>query len=155
MKLLFIIFGCLLLIQSNVAQQQVRTEEIETVAFCTLVASPNLYEGKLVRTTAIFAFGGEDHLVLYCPACFLKGVLRPDFSESFDRRTKGKYKNMISRQKNANGSVKVEMVGRLRNSHFEIEYFETADFLTNQFQFPDRLSESDKAKVNCEPRSNK
>jgi hypothetical protein len=133
-------------VKNNVSQKA----GIETVDFCELITNPDSYEGKTVRTIAIYAYGGEDFTVLYCPQCYTKGTLRPYFSDLFETKTKAKIANKLSRQKQSGGTVKIVFVGKFHTHSFAIEYIETAKYISKEFNFPDRLSKKTKRKIKCE-----
>lgn len=150
------LFGILLLLIQVVFLKEVKSQnktnqvnQIETVEFCNLINNPNKYEKQLIKTLAIFAYGGEDFTVLYSPQCYLEGILKPYFAEIFESQTKSKYVNTISRQKHSSGTVRVVLVGILDSRQFQIHYIENAKYISKESHFPDRLSSKTKEKLNC------
>jgi hypothetical protein len=133
-------------VKNNVSQK----DSIETVDFCELITNPDSYKGKTVRTIAIYAYGGEDFTVLYCPQCYTKGILRPYFTDLFETKTKPKIASKLSRQKQSSGTVKVILVGIFHAHSFAIDYIETATYISKEYNFPDKLSTKTKRKVKCE-----
>ena len=64
---------------------------VRTVSFCDMLRDPQLYDKQVIRLEAIFTRGGEDWVAIYCPACSTdQNLLKPGYSESFDRLTNSK-----------------------------------------------------------------
>jgi hypothetical protein len=64
--------------QNRAARTKVSTSpaaKILTVPFCELVRNPARYDQLVVRTTALYRFGGEELSELYSPACQTKDSL--------------------------------------------------------------------------------
>lgn len=153
MKIILFICILFLFIDSGMGQNDNVKNSIEAVDFCELITNPDSYEGKIVRTIAIYAYGGEDFTVLYCPQCYTKGTLRPYFTDLFATKTNPKIANKLSRQKQSSGTVKVILVGRFHAHSFAIDYIETATHISKEFSFPDKLSTKTKQKVRCEEKN--
>jgi hypothetical protein len=155
MKLLLSVCVFFLLAQISIAQKNIIDDKkspeskIETVDFCELIINPTKYEGKTVRTVAILAYGGEDFIVLYCPKCYLTGVIKPVFTASFELKTKRKVVNKLSVQKHSSGTVKVVLIGKLSTQRLFIDSVEKATYISKEYHFPDRLSSKVKQKVDC------
>lgn len=131
--------------------------EVQTVDFCELLGSPQLYDQKIVRTRAIFRYGGEDTSDLYCPGCSGAGWgrVRPSFDESYETYTKPEVVAKLSRQKHSSGTVKVVIVGKFYSGPdgghgFHIQRVERAEYISKDYQLP--TSDSPKAlrRLRCE-----
>lgn len=130
--------------------------EIQEVDFCDLLANPLAYDNKVVRTTAIFSYGGEDSVDLYCPECFARGTARPFFSRSFESCTKPKAVEALSRQKHSSGTVKVVLIGTFyKERQLQIECLEQAAYISKEYHLPDRLSAKTLRQISCRPSSTK
>lgn len=134
---------------NNISQQ----DSIETVGFCELITDPDSYEGKTVRTTAIYAYGGEDFTALYCPECYTIGTFRPHFTDFFEKNVKTKIANKLSRQKQSSGSVRIIFVGKFHGRTFSIDSIETATYISKEFYFPDKLSTKTKCRAKCKEKN--
>jgi hypothetical protein len=117
--------------------------EVPTVDFCELLGNPDLYHQKVVRTAAIFRYGGEDTSDLYCPNCLGAGWgwVRPLFDESYYSCTRPKLTAKLSRQKHGSGSVKVVVVGKFIEGQggghsFQIQCVERAEYISKDYQIP-------------------
>lgn len=140
---------CVLGQSADSANKNSKERKIETVDFCQLIENPNLYEGKEIRTVAIYAYGGEDFIVLYCPQCYKAGTLEPFFTDLYETRTKPKIAKKLSRENHSSGTVKVIITGKVQKYGFYIDYVEKADYISREFYFPDRLSPKSLEKANC------
>lgn len=156
MKIIFLTMIIMVSIQNLLGQktasnsQILRDSEIETIDFCELVSKRNDVERKKVRTAAIFAYGGEDFSVLYCPQCY-KGnnTLQPIFTEMFETLSKPKVVSQLSRQKRPSGSFVVTLIGTLSGHQFLIDYVERARYISKDYYFPDRLSIEVNRRTKC------
>lgn len=126
------------------------SSEIATVDFCDLLRNPQVYDQKVVRTRAIYRYGGEDLSNLYCPHCLNAGSMRPTFADS--GCTKPSVEAKLSVQKHSDGTVRVVIVGQFdgRLSNIVIRCVERADYLTKDSHLPDRLSPKDRKRVHCD-----
>ncbi len=148
-SMLFLIVQIFFVKQINSQNKLNKNNQIETVEFCNLINDPNQYKNKMIRTIAIFAYGGEDFTVLYSPQCYKAGIIEPYFADTFESKTKSKFVNKISRQKHSSGTVRVTLVGILNSSQLQISYLEKANYISKEYHFPDRLSSKTNEKLNC------
>lgn len=147
----FFMVSILIVTGSASAQvNKLRNDEIEIVDLCEVLDKQALYEGKTLRIVGIFAYGGEDFNVLYCPKCVNNGVLRPILTNSYRTNTKRKFRNMLSREKKSSGSVKIVAVGTFSRQQFLIDRVENAEFISKEFALPDKLSSSVVERITCE-----
>lgn len=124
--------------------------EIPTVNFCDLLRNPEAYDQKVVRTRAIYRYGGEDLSNLYCPQCLSVGSMRPTFADA--ACTKPSVAEKLSVQKHSDGTVRVVIVGQFDGSlsNIVIQCVERADYITKDSHLPDRLSPKDRKRVRCD-----
>jgi hypothetical protein len=128
--------------------------EIQERDFCDLLANPLAYDKKVVRTTAILRYGGEDTTDLYCPECLASGTVRPVFSKSLESCTKPKALETISRQKHSSGTVRVILIGTFyKERQLQIECLERAGYISREYHLPDRLSAKTLRQITCRPSS--
>jgi hypothetical protein len=125
------------------------SSDILTVDFCDLLRNPQAYDQKLVRTRAIYRYGGEDLSSLYCPDCVNVGSMRPTFADA--TCTKPSVGEKLSIQKHSDGTVRIVIVGQFdgKLSNIVIQCVERADFLTKDSHLPDRMSPKDRKRVRC------
>lgn len=157
MRRFFFLLFSLLLFTSLTWQQSIPSKanptqsDIQTVNFCDLLANPQLYDQKVVRTTAIYSYGGEDTQELYCPECLKSGFLRVDFKDPYETCTKPKIADKLDR---GSGTVRVVAVGKFHGgeyaSQFDFQCVEKADIISKRFQLPEKLPTRERKKVRCE-----
>src|ERR1044071_4855040 len=64
------------------------TSDVPAVAFCDLLKNPQAYDGRVIRTRAVFSRRGEEVTEFYCPACSESGRVKFDPSdEEYDSCT--------------------------------------------------------------------
>lgn len=131
------------------AVNQLPVNEIKTVGFCDLLDHPQAFDQQIIRTTAIYRYGGEDLSNLYCPECLSLGSMRPKFSD--ETCTKRRVRDKLSIQKRSDGTVRVVVVGRFHGtlSNLEILCIERADLISTDSRLPDRMSPKDRKRVRC------
>ncbi len=128
--------------------------KVQQVDFCELLANPPAYDKKVLRTTAILRFGGEDTADLYCPECLASGTVRPVFSDSLESCTKPKAVETISRQRHSSGTVRVVVIGTFyKERQLHIECVEAAKYISKEYHLPDRLSAKTLREISCRPSS--
>lgn len=131
--------------------------EIQNVEFCELLVDPQSYSQKLVRTQAIFRYGGEDTSELYCPDCSGAGWgwVIPVFGDSYESCTKSTVAKKLSRQEHSSGVVRVTIVGKFggqkdeRSFQFQIHCVEQAEYITKDYQSPKNLPAKTRERLRC------
>lgn len=132
--------------------------EIQNVEFCELLGDPGSYDQKLVRTRAIFRYGGEDTSELYCPDCSGVGWgwVIPVFGDSYESCTKREVVKKLSRQEHTSGTVRVTIVGKFlggqkgeRSFQFQIQCVEQAEYITKDYHSPETLPAKIRERVRC------
>src|SRR4051812_13890960 len=103
--------------QSRDAPTKVKTpsaEKIHTVPFCELVKDPARYDGQIVRTVALYRFGGEELSELYSPACqkeeSLEGRAAVYHDDLYETLTKRSILKIVSPGSSPDGIVLVVLV---------------------------------------------
>ena len=125
------------------------SNEIVTVDFCELMKNPAAYDKKVVRTRAIYRYGGEDLSHLYCPECLSEGM-SPYFADS--ACTKLSVAAKLTRQKHSSGGiVRVTVVGLFEsNAPMTIRCVESAYVISKKYYLPDRLSPKERKRIHCD-----
>ena len=143
--------------RSSTAKPSTRSE-IQNVEFCELLGNPQSYDQKLVRTRAIFRYGGEDTSELYCPDCSGVGWgwVRPVFGDSYESCTKREVAKKLSRQEHSSGTVRVTIVGKFfggqkdeRSFQFQIHCVEQAEYITKDYHARKNLPAKLRERVRC------
>jgi hypothetical protein len=81
---------------------------IPNVAFCDLLKNPQLYNGKVIRTRAVFRRGGEETADFYCPDCLDTGRVALDIDDRYESCTKAKLREKFRKD----GMYSVVMTGK-------------------------------------------
>jgi hypothetical protein len=74
--------------ETAVQSRPIKALAVPTVAFCDLLKNPQLYSGRVIRTSAIFRRGGEEIAEFYCPSCLESGRVYLDIDEGYETCTK-------------------------------------------------------------------
>lgn len=88
-----------------------QNREYQTVSYCELMRSPEQYQGKVIRVSAIYQYGFE-WSELYCPECVNEAKTWVDLDESFVSSTKANLRKKIGPHGVTGRTVWVTMVGR-------------------------------------------
>jgi hypothetical protein len=131
--------------------------KIPWVSFCDLLKNPMLYEGKQVRTKAVYRHGGEELAELYCAECLAAGRVSADFDQSFDPNNPAKIVTDIERER----TVSLIIVGKFYSgdkryghlnqyrSKFVMSRIEKAKVLLNSITDPTKLPKRTLARFRC------
>ena len=152
----FWLLALFLLWQQQSIAPKTATSEIQDVEFCDVLPDPAVYDQKLVRTRALFRFGGEDTADLYCPDCTGQswGWVKPVFSDS--SCTKREVAEKLSLEKHSSGTVRITVVGKVfagkkgeKSYQLQIECVEKADYITKEYRLPEALPPKTRKRVRC------
>jgi hypothetical protein len=155
-RLLWLLSLCLLWQQQFVIPKSPPTDEIHDVEFCELLADPQAYDQKLVRTRALFRYGGEDTIDLYCPDCTGQswGWVNPIFDDS--SCTKRSVAEKLSLEKHSGGTVRITFIGKFfvrkkgeKSYQIYVQCVEKADYITKEYRLPEALPAKTRKRVRC------
>ncbi len=138
-------------------------EQIIDVNFCDLLKNPNEYKDKIVRTTAIYTFGGVEFSQLYYPSCYSEVETTFRCDEENQNCIPQTLKKTFSAKGFKGKTIKITIVGRIetkeagvdtkppypvfyRNTFFA-QTVERAELVLNVGGVFPALTEKEKAKV--------
>ncbi|MDQ3750233.1 MAG: hypothetical protein M3367_14655 [Acidobacteriota bacterium] len=161
---IFIFSSCIFAQQSKSKSN----EQVVDVNYCDLLKKPSDYKNKLVRTTAIYTFGGVGFSQLYYPSCYKEietsfrydtdnqNCIPQSFKKTFSAKGLKSLKGKIIRvtiigeieSKEFSGSLSSEQIqpNFYRNTFF-VQIVEKAKLILNKGAVFSSLTEKDKAKL--------
>ena len=157
-KLLLLLCLCLIGGPQLGVLEPAQSSGVQDVEFCDVLANPEAFDQKLVRTRAIFRYGGEDTTDLYCPDCSGPdwGWVKPFFGDSYESCTKKEVAKKLSRHEHDGGTVRVTLVGKFfagkkgeKSYQLQIQCVEEADYITREYKFPEALPPKIRKRVRC------